>query len=193
MPPLDEITYVYRGVHAKHPMRAAALKKTVIPGDPNGDMTPTEHNRLDLSDASPFTSWSASIEVARRFAKSRGSGRVLLRLPRSEPQPGDSWSWHESPDTFGEKEIILKGIRMDAEEISSTLTGMSFCNGSKARRKMPSFIGCVSGWIVRTRVQCRIERQKSRFRKLSDFGQRGSRIQISPVWNFTVQSPSWAA
>ncbi len=109
-----EERFVYRGVHAKHPMRAAALKGTVVPGDPNGDMTPEEHNLLDLSDASPFTSWTFSERLANDYAKSRGPGGVLLKLPYDFPTGGDVWSWYESPDVYFEQEVLLKGIRMGA-------------------------------------------------------------------------------
>jgi hypothetical protein len=105
---------VYRGVHAKHPMRAAALKGTVVPGDPHGDMTPEEHNLLDLSDASPFTSWTFRREIAESYSASRGPGGILLSLPYHPPSETDTWSWHESPDDFFEQEILLKGVRMGA-------------------------------------------------------------------------------
>jgi hypothetical protein len=116
MKPMASRKYVYRGVHARHPMRAAALKGTVVPGDPEGDITPEEHNLLDESTASPFTSWSYSETIARRFAASRGPGGVLLCLPISNPGEEDAgWSWEQSPDVYDEQEILLRGIRMGAE------------------------------------------------------------------------------
>jgi len=105
---------VYRGVHAKHPMRAAALKGIVVPGDPKSDMTAEEHNLLDLSDASPFTSWTFSEDIAAVFARTRGPGGVVLKLPYDLPTTNDVWSWHESPDVYFEQEILLKGIRIGA-------------------------------------------------------------------------------
>jgi hypothetical protein len=110
--------YVYRGVHAKHPMRAAALKGTVIPGDPSGTITPEEHNLLDASIASPYTSWTHSRIIAQRFANSRGPGGVLLRLPFHPPAPRDNWSWQQSPDIHNEQEILLRGVRMGAEVVT---------------------------------------------------------------------------
>ena len=108
--------YVYRGVHAKHPMRAAALNGTVVPGDPDGDVTPEEHNLLDESTISPFTSWTFSETIARRFANSRGPGGVVLRLPmNAAPCSSDTWSWVRSPDYYNEQEILLRGVRMGAE------------------------------------------------------------------------------
>jgi len=110
--------YVYRGVHAKHPMRAVALKRMVVPGDPNGTITPEEHNLLDASIASPYTSWTHSKTIAQRFANSRRSGGVLLRLPFHPPTQGDTWSWQQSPDVHNDQEILLRGVRMEAEVVT---------------------------------------------------------------------------
>jgi hypothetical protein len=98
-------------------MIAAARNGTVVPGDPLGDITPEEHNFLDESVISPFTSWTYSLTVARRFASSRGPGGVVLRLAKSTPGDNDSWSWHDSPDIHREQEILLKGVRMGAEVV----------------------------------------------------------------------------
>jgi hypothetical protein len=99
-------------------MRAAALTGTVVPGDPNGDITPEEHNRLDESIMSPFTSRTHSETIATRFAESRGPGGIVLRLPIDPASdPEGHWTWVQSPDAFGEEEILLRGIRMDAEVI----------------------------------------------------------------------------
>jgi len=98
-------------------MIAAARNGIVVPGDPSGDITPEEHNFLDESAISPFTSWTYSLMVARRFAASRGPGGVVLRLPKDIPQENDSWSWHDSPDIHHEQEVLLKGVRMGAEVI----------------------------------------------------------------------------
>jgi hypothetical protein len=99
-------------------MRSAALNGVVIPGDPNGDVTPEEHNLLDESIASPFTSWTYSERIARRFADSKGPGGVLLRLPIASPlEGGDTWSWEQSPDRYNEQEILLRGVRIGAEVV----------------------------------------------------------------------------
>jgi hypothetical protein len=107
--------YVYRGVHAKHKMLAAARNGIVVPGDVNGDFTADEHNLLDRSADSPFTSWTYSLSVARRFAASRGIGGVVLRLPKDEPTDSDDWSWHDSPDFHREQEVLLRGVRIGVE------------------------------------------------------------------------------
>jgi hypothetical protein len=97
-------------------MRAAALNGTVVPGDPEGEMTPEEHNLLDESAISPFTSWSYSEDIAIRFARSRGPGGVVLRLPIDDARKeGTGWSWETSPDYKNEQEILLRGVRMGAE------------------------------------------------------------------------------
>jgi hypothetical protein len=96
-------------------MLAAARNGTVVPGNPSGQITPEEHNLLDLSEVSQFTSWSYSLEIARRFADSRGRGGVVLRLVKDEPIEGDQWSWHDSPDVHQEQEVLLRGIRIGAE------------------------------------------------------------------------------
>jgi len=97
-------------------MRAAALNGTVVPGDPEGTLSPEEHNLLDESTISPFTSWTYSETIARRFALSRGPCGILLRLPIEQPPTsGPGWSWEESPDFHNEKEILLRGVRMGAE------------------------------------------------------------------------------
>ena len=96
-------------------MLAAARAGTVIPGDPDGDITPEEHNLLDESALSPFTSWSYSFDVAKRFAERRGPGGVVLCLIKDDMVEGDAWSWHASPDIHREQEVLLKGVRIDAE------------------------------------------------------------------------------
>lgn len=107
--------YVYRGVHAKHKMLEAARAGIVVPGDLNGDITPVEHNLYDESAISPFTSWTYTLSVARRFANSRGSGGVVLRLLKDDPMQGDLWSWHDSPDIHREQEVLLRGVRIGIE------------------------------------------------------------------------------
>jgi hypothetical protein len=53
-----------------------------------------------------------------RFHRDKTSpGGVLLRVPQSPPSQGDSWHWEYSPDDYFEEEILLHGIRMDAEVI----------------------------------------------------------------------------
>jgi hypothetical protein len=111
---MNQQHYVYRGVHAKHPMRAAALKGTVVPGDPNGDITPEQHNLQDQSAISPFTSWTHSEEIAREFANSSGAGGIVLRLPIEEPPDrGDTWDWVESPDSITSERFCFAGLEWE--------------------------------------------------------------------------------
>jgi len=102
---------VYRGVHAGHPALAAALQGVVIPGKIDGTVAPEEHNRGDCSAISPYTSWTFDREIANSHADDFGPGGVILRLPKTEPKPGDTWSWVESPDIYDEQEVLLRGER----------------------------------------------------------------------------------
>jgi len=107
--------FLYRGVHASHPAIDAAREGSVIPGNVNGTISAAEHNAGGLSSNSPFTSWTTNIDIARGYAKSEGPGGVLLRVPEGAPPPGASWSWHWSPDQYGESEVLLRGTRSGAE------------------------------------------------------------------------------
>jgi len=107
--------FLYRGVHAGHPARASALNGVVVPGDINGTVSPMEHNIEDQSELSPYTSWTSNIDVARGFANSAGPGGVLLRVSTGSPGSRDAWSWEYSPDEWGEDEMLLRGVRIDAE------------------------------------------------------------------------------
>ena len=83
-----------------------------VPGDPSSTMSAEEHNVLDLSAYSPFTSWTASLELARRFAS---PGGVVLKVATGSPGPGELWSWEYSPDSYLEQEVLLRGFRMGIE------------------------------------------------------------------------------
>jgi hypothetical protein len=110
--------YLYRGVHAKHPQIASARAGVVVPGDPNGTITAKQHNAGGFSELSPYTSWSERIEVARTHAFPDGEPRgVVLRVPDSSPGKDDAWDWESSPDTSGEYEVLLFGVRMGLEVI----------------------------------------------------------------------------
>jgi len=107
-------SYLYRGVHARHPALSAALEGNVVPGNPHGTITPEEHNLGGVSANSPFTSWTRDRHVARMYATSSGPGGVVLRLPVGNPTPGDTWSWEWSPDEYLEGEVLLRGPRSGA-------------------------------------------------------------------------------
>jgi hypothetical protein len=96
-------------------MIAAARLGIVVPGDPNGSTTPEAHNFGRESDLmrSPFTSWSERKSVAQAHANIHPGG-VVLRLS-SLPSRGNGWSWELSPDEQWEDEVLLRGLRMDAE------------------------------------------------------------------------------
>jgi hypothetical protein len=67
-----------------------------------GKASPLEHNLGDT--ASPYTSWSTDMDVARGFAGPKG---VVLRIPQAA---GDGYRLVTSPDLFGESEVLVEGI-----------------------------------------------------------------------------------
>ena len=113
------MSFLYRGVHAKHPMNAAARLGIVAPGDPQGTVTPKQHSVEDVSADSPYTSWTSNEQVARGFANSRGPGGILLRVRRGVPSASEQWRWEYSDDPWGEDEILLFGVRMGVEVLES--------------------------------------------------------------------------
>jgi hypothetical protein len=110
--PSSETEYfLYRGVHANHPALADAMEGRIMPGMIHGSVSPEQHNRGNVSDISPYTSWTAEREVAEYNARRFGPGGVILILPSAGPEPHDEWSWEPSPDIFDEQEILLRGRR----------------------------------------------------------------------------------
>ena len=116
---MPDPTYVYRGIHGKHPALDAARQGIVFAADPNAQLTPGVHHAGMVSGRSQFTSWTYDLQVARRFARSKvppGPLGIVLRLEKTEPQPGSEWKWKTSPGENGdEHEVLLQGRRMDAE------------------------------------------------------------------------------
>jgi hypothetical protein len=86
----------------------------VIPGNQNGRVTAELHNLGGVSSLSPFTSWTVHFQIALNYAKSNGSGGLILYVPAGQPSDTDPWSWQFSPDLFHEGEVLLRGIRVDA-------------------------------------------------------------------------------
>ncbi|MGB6692165.1 MAG: hypothetical protein WBE76_30340 [Terracidiphilus sp.] len=82
------------------------MRGNVIPGDIHDIVTPEQHNRGNVSDISPYTSWTKEREVAEFHARRLGPGGVILKLPMIGPDPHDPWSWERSPDIFEEQEIL---------------------------------------------------------------------------------------
>lgn len=114
----DEGPFIYRGVHAKHPALPDAIQGRAVPANPNGTVTPEQHNLGGYSADSPFTSWTHSYEVALHHATKHGPGGVILRVPQGAPPPNAGWSWEASPDAWGfEEEVLLKGARDGATVI----------------------------------------------------------------------------
>jgi hypothetical protein len=111
-----EQSYLYRGVDGAHPQLQAARAGIVIPGNLQGTASPKQHNDGGAQQDSPYTSWTRSLDIARVHANKLPGG-VVLRVPIGEPGPADMWHWEWSPDQFCEQEILLFGIRMDAEVV----------------------------------------------------------------------------
>lgn len=112
---MTALRYVYRGVHVGHPVLHLALQGIVQPGDVDGDIDADRHNETSASAGSPFTSWTFDIRYARYYMNGHGPGGVMLRLPYCPPAPNESWRWEFSMDRFGESEVLLRGVRTDAE------------------------------------------------------------------------------
>ena len=108
LPDAEPGVYLYRGVYKGHPAEGDAQKGRVVPGRVNGDVTPETHNRGGVSAESPYTSWTHSPSVARSWAR---EGGLVLRVRVGAPRPGDGWSWTMSEDIWGEREVLLKGVR----------------------------------------------------------------------------------
>ena len=111
------MSFLYRGVHARHPQIAAARMGVVIPGSLGGFVTPDDHNRGGLERLSPYTSWTHDKRFAERIRDVYGPGGVLLRVSDGAPSAEDSWSWEGSPDRYIEGERLLRGIRIGIEVI----------------------------------------------------------------------------
>jgi hypothetical protein len=110
----DSVSLRYRGIHAGHPSLSLSAMGLVIPGDENGLITADAHNQGGVSSRSPFTSWTVHFRIALNYAKSSGSGGLILYVPAGQPSNSDRWSWQFSPDLYHEGEVLLRGIRGDA-------------------------------------------------------------------------------
>jgi hypothetical protein len=111
----DETKFLYRGVHARHPAIEAARRGEVRPGKIDGTLSALEHDVGGLSGISPFTSWTRRLNVARFHSHQQGAGGVVLRVPCGSPDPGDTWQWVYSEGSYGEKEVLLHGVRLNVE------------------------------------------------------------------------------
>jgi hypothetical protein len=86
----------FRAVSSSHPGFADALEGTAAPR--GGSSTPQQHNEGITT--SEFTSWTTDIFTAKQFA---GEDGVVLMKDVPESQLVDS------PDFFGEQEILVRG------------------------------------------------------------------------------------
>jgi len=115
-PPAEQ-EYLYRGVHAGHPALEAAKAGRVVPGNPEGTVSPELHNAggPGVQADSPYTSWTRRPDIAQTHATKMGPGGVVLRTPVGAPPPEAKWNWEWSPDEFGEAEVLMKGTREGVE------------------------------------------------------------------------------
>jgi hypothetical protein len=99
---VDSLPPYYRGVPPEHPAYPAALEGKVRVGNPNGTVTPEQHNFGNVGANSPWSSWTPFPHVAKGFA---GDDGVILVRDRALP------GWRGSPNKAdpSEAEVLLHG------------------------------------------------------------------------------------
>lgn len=106
--------FAYRGYHAGHPALEAALEGKISPQNPAATLTPTEHCENFFVGGSQYTSWTTSRMIAQMNALKNGPGGIVVRVRLAPAPKGATWKWVSSPDTQGESEILMEGVRSDA-------------------------------------------------------------------------------
>ncbi|MGW7002516.1 RHS repeat-associated core domain-containing protein [Streptomyces sp. NPDC054933] len=99
--------YLYRGVPEGHPGFQNATEGRAVPR--GGQSNPVEHN--DGSTDSPFTSWTTSPRVARRYAAGVRPGEtpgVILRLRLPTPDNPLRQMALFGEDKWGESEVLME-------------------------------------------------------------------------------------
>ena len=96
---------VFRGVPQDHFRFKQAIQGIARPRRAQGATTPELHN-AGITEDSPFTSWTRSLDVAARYS---GKGGVILVWPLGLPPAGAKWSWEWSPDVYFEQEVLIRG------------------------------------------------------------------------------------
>lgn len=104
-PRIDGID-VFRGVPRSSPAHADALRGIARPR--GGSATPEQHNAGDTR--SKYTSWTTEKWIAEDRA---APGGVVLRVNLRDYAS----RWCETPDIFGEREILIEGAVFEAEVI----------------------------------------------------------------------------
>lgn len=93
--------YVYRGVHPRNSAWENAQNGIV---KPKGTILDPEGHHNGLPRISGYTSWTKDPKIAaRKFATDKG---IVLRIDLNKISPDRI---HKSPDTLGEKEILITG------------------------------------------------------------------------------------
>ena len=95
---------VFRGVPRDHARYRQAAQGMARPRATHGSATPELHN-AGVTEDSPFTSWTRSLEVAARYA---AEGGVILVWTLGLPPPDAKWSWEWSPDVYFEQEVLIR-------------------------------------------------------------------------------------
>lgn len=78
--------YNYRGVHRGHPDAENNINGQVNPGDENSNISAELHNEGNISEISPFTSWTRDSSIASQYAKGNG---IVLRVKVAAPRPNE--------------------------------------------------------------------------------------------------------
>jgi len=111
------MSYIYRGVHAKHPALHEARRGVVRPANPESFISADQHNFGFVSVISPYTSWTHDLQRALWHCNKSGPGGVLLRVPSGAPARDETWSWVYSRDRWFEAEVLMQGVRLNVEVV----------------------------------------------------------------------------
>lgn len=110
--PSNDLITLHRGVHARHPDMANALKGMAVPWG-----TGLSAEAQNGGAPTGFTSWTLAIGVANYHANKTGPGGVVLTKTffSSQTMP--------SPDNYGELEVLVPGIVTGAKVSKPTGPG----------------------------------------------------------------------
>jgi hypothetical protein len=100
----EPATPIYRGVAPGHHAYDAAQQGIALPGDEFGHIDVIAHNE-GTTRTSALTSWTTDTSVAEQFA---GKNGVILHTT-VEDLRARGVNILASPDTYGEREILIQG------------------------------------------------------------------------------------
>ena len=104
-------TPIYRGVAQDHHAFSEALLGQAWPGDILGHTNAEWHNMIEDTSNSNLTSWTTNRDVAESFA-TKGGTTCGVVLESSIEENLDRLV--ESPDAYGESEVLIRGVVSDA-------------------------------------------------------------------------------